>query len=71
MRHALSFVRKAVICCFALFAVAFSAEAAKKITIKTVPEFAMITIDGQEDCVLYSSISYADEEEGSMVTEDE
>lgn len=48
MKQAVSFVRKAVICCFALFAVAFSAEAAKKITIKTVPEFATITIDGQE-----------------------
>ncbi len=48
MKRAVTFVMKAIVCCFMLFAVTFSAESAKKITIKTVPEFATITIDGQE-----------------------
>lgn len=48
MKRSVTLVMKAVICCITLLTVTFSAESAKKITIKTVPEFATITIDGQE-----------------------
>ncbi len=37
----------AIICCVALFATSLTANAAKKITIKTIPESAQIWIDGQ------------------------
>ena len=48
MKSVVAFVMKAIVCCFTLFALTFSVESAKKITIKTIPEFALITIDGQE-----------------------